>query len=339
MKSKLVVRSLAVATCVVLAATAAGSANGSGYPHPTTVSTVAATWTPHLVETGSTPHPAAYAIDEAGSQMVVGGNFDEVENSNRTVQYPRSNVFAFNATTGAISTGFAPLVNGDVWSVLSDGTSVWIGGGFTTVNGVTRRAIAKLNLATGQLDPLFTPALSGRVSDMAMHNGRLIVAGTFRAASWRSTPAPATCRHTSRTWWGGGCPTATRPRCSSSTSAPTGNASSPSATSSLSTGWPVRGCSCSTSATTSTLSTWNYEPNGVSCSSTRVNAQAYIQDVDFAPDSSWFAVAAFGFRYRRLQGPTALRLGSRFETTTSTRHADLDQLHRRRLAEVCRRDR
>ena len=34
-------------------------------------------------------------------------------------------------------------------------------------------------------------------------------------------------------------------------------------------------------------------------------AQAYIQDVDFAPNSSWFAVAAFGYMYQRrsLQRP------------------------------------
>ena len=51
-------------------------------------------------------------------------------------------------------------------------------------------------------------------------------------------------------------------------------------------------------ATSATLSPWNYPPNGVPCSSSRVNAQMYIQDVDFAPDSSWFAVAAFGFQFQ-----------------------------------------
>ena len=68
---------------------------------------------------------------EAGSQMVVGGRFQTVENGNRTVTYTRRNVFAFNATTGAVNPDFAPSVNGDVWGAWSDGTSVYIGGGFT----------------------------------------------------------------------------------------------------------------------------------------------------------------------------------------------------------------
>ncbi len=84
-------------------------------------------------------------------------------------------------------------------------------------------------------------------------------------------------------------------------------------------------------ATSSTLSSWNYEPNEVNCSSTRVNAQAYIQDVDFAPDSSWFAVAAFGFRYQSaLEVPTALRRGGPVrDRQPRPVRADVDQLLRR----------
>ncbi len=66
----------------------------------------------------------------------------------------------------------------------------------------------------------------------------------------------------------------------------------------------------------STLSAWNYEPNAISCTSGRTVAQAYLQDVDFAPDSSWFAVAAFGYMYQN--GQRGLQLCdsvSRFETS------------------------
>ncbi len=67
--------------------------------------------------------------------------------------------------------------------------------------------------------------------------------------------------------------------------------------------------------TSATLSSWNYPPNGLSCTSGRVNAQAYIQDVDFAPDSSWFAVAAFGFQFQsNYYGRQLCDSVSRFET-------------------------
>lgn len=40
---------------------------------------------------------------------------------------------------------------------------------------------AKLDLATGQLDPAFDPAINrGRVTDIALTHGRLIIAGTFQ---------------------------------------------------------------------------------------------------------------------------------------------------------------
>ena len=69
------------------------------YVHPTVVSEVAATFTPHLVNVSGQPKPIAFAIAEAGSEMVVGGRFTQVENSKRTLPYNRSNVFAFDATS------------------------------------------------------------------------------------------------------------------------------------------------------------------------------------------------------------------------------------------------
>ncbi len=62
-----------------------------------------ANYTPNLVDTGDRK-PVAYAAAEAGTQMVVGGDFNAVENSTRTTQYNRSNVFAFNANHGTSST-------------------------------------------------------------------------------------------------------------------------------------------------------------------------------------------------------------------------------------------
>jgi hypothetical protein len=57
--------------------------------------------------------------------------------------------------------------------------------------------------------------------------------------------------------------------------------------------------------TRAALSDWNYEPLGEPCTSTRINAIAYVQDVDFAPDGSYFALAAFGYMYQGYDAPFA----------------------------------
>ncbi len=307
MKKTVAVRSLAVATSGLLALTLASAATGSDYTHPSVVSADAVDWTPHLVVTPGKAKPVAYSIAEAGTQMVVGGRFAEVESGDRKTQYPRSNVFAFSATTGAVHTGFAPQVDGDVWSVLSDGTSVYIGGGFKNVNGQPRAALAKVSLATGQLDSNFNPTFKGgRVSDMELHDGKLVVAGTFtrRLMALNATTGKPTTY----------IPNIVGGRLPNSNSAQVfkfdisgdgqhlvavGNFTT------VDTQPRPRVFMLDLGATTSTLSSWNYEPLGESCTSTRKNAIAYVQDVDFAPDSSWFALASFGYMYQGFGNPYA----------------------------------
>ena len=53
--------------------------------------------------------------------------------------FTRNNIVAFNAANGNISTSFAPNFNGDVWAIVPSGTSLYVGGNFSTVNGVARR--------------------------------------------------------------------------------------------------------------------------------------------------------------------------------------------------------
>jgi len=94
--------------------------------------------------------------------------------------FSRSNIVAFNATSGVVSTSFAPSVNGEVWAMASNGTSLWIGGTFTSVNGVARRGVAKLNPTTGAVDTAFNANFaSGKVTELALVGGRLIAGGTF----------------------------------------------------------------------------------------------------------------------------------------------------------------
>ena len=186
-------RTVRAAIAVGLASTLGlglAGANASPYPHTSVVSTspvmTMPSWpSPRVSRSRSptrSPRPATRWWSAAGLQTV--------ENGNRTVQYPRSNVFAFNATTGALNTGFAPAVDGDVWGSWSDGTSVYIGGSFKTVNGVRpacpgeaqprhRRARPELQADHQRC----ARSLTSRWS-----NGQLIVSGSITKRSCRSNP-------------------------------------------------------------------------------------------------------------------------------------------------------
>ena len=63
-----------------------------------------------------------------------------------------------------VSATFSPSVNGEGWALASDGSSLWIGGTFTSVNGTARRGVAKLNPATGANTGYLNLSISGSVT-------------------------------------------------------------------------------------------------------------------------------------------------------------------------------
>lgn len=124
-----------------------------------------------------------YSITQVGNTIVVGGQFTQVRNYNTSTTLTRNNVFAFDATTGRVSSTFVPEPNGTVYKVQAapDGTSVYVGGGFNQVGGVARSSrLFKADVATGAVDTAFTPpTISGDIRDLEVAGGRLWVAGKF----------------------------------------------------------------------------------------------------------------------------------------------------------------
>jgi PKD repeat protein len=115
-----------------------------------------------------------------------------VQNPGSTTPLIRNRLFSFDAATGQVTPGFAPDVDGliNAVAVSADALSVFIGGEFKNVNATQRVSLAKLNLATGQLDPTFNPPkLDGRVFSIKLANGKLYVAGSF--ANLGTTPTVA----------------------------------------------------------------------------------------------------------------------------------------------------
>jgi PKD repeat protein len=172
--------SFAVASILLGVAVAPpGTAASAGNTHPQPgmiVSDDPVGFTPHIL------NGTVYSIVQVGNTVVVGGSFTQVQNANSSTILTRNRVFAFNATTGTISTTFTPNPNGTVYKVqaATDGTSVYVGGNFTTAYGQSRRNLFKADVDSGaRISGFNAPTLSGAVRDLEVVGNRLFVAGKF----------------------------------------------------------------------------------------------------------------------------------------------------------------
>ncbi|MCW2781397.1 MAG: domain containing protein, partial [Marmoricola sp.] len=124
-----------------------------------------------------------------------GGTFTQVRNDNSQTVLTRNRMMAFDATTGQISTTFNPAPNGQIRIVLptGDGTSVYVAGKFTSIGGVARTNIARVRISDGAVLSTFNVgAITGEIKDIALHDGRLWLAGAFTHVSGHHQPALAT---------------------------------------------------------------------------------------------------------------------------------------------------
>lgn len=117
-----------------------------------------------------------------------------------------NNIFAYRLSTGARVTTFTTSLNaqGLVIRASADGSRLWVGGDFTTVNGTARGHLAALNPADGSLvsgGGFVAPNVGGQVRGLGITPSTIYVGGNFprptasAARGWRpSRPAPAQCR-------------------------------------------------------------------------------------------------------------------------------------------------
>lgn len=169
---------IVVGACLALSVAAGGSSAFGSIAQPTIVSADPVNFTPNVEDDAVVGHTSVDAFAQLGSTMYAGGAFHLVQNAARNTSYTRNNVMSFNATTGAM-TSFAPNVNGRVFGLVASGDSLYVGGYFSSVNGVARRGLAKINATTGAVDTAFNANLNGNVQEVRLVNGRLIVGGSF----------------------------------------------------------------------------------------------------------------------------------------------------------------
>jgi hypothetical protein len=157
----------------------AAPASTASIGHASVVSANPANFTPNIEDDAAVANAAVYALAKRRGTMYAGGSFRKVTNAARTEAHTRSNFVAFSATSGAIRS-LAPDFNGPVWALRATRSSLYVGGAFTTVNGISRRALVKLDRRTGEVDRSFNPVIaSGRVTEVRLVDRRLIIGGTF----------------------------------------------------------------------------------------------------------------------------------------------------------------
>ena len=123
-----------------------------------------------------------------GNTVYAGGQFTNARPAGSPAgqnQTPRSNLLAYDVTTGNLTTSFAPSLNGtvNVLALSPDKARLYVGGSFTTANGAQRNRIAAYNTATGALITTFAPNLNASVRAITATNTTVYVGGYFSTAN------------------------------------------------------------------------------------------------------------------------------------------------------------
>ena len=260
-----------------------------------------ANWTPNVLD-GSVE-----ALVQVGNRIIAGGIFTQVQAADSTGPIlARSNIFAFDAATGAIDTSFAPVFDDEVTAIAAspDGQSLYVGGAFSTVNGAAARKVAKISATTGVKDPTYSGGANGRVNDLVLSRGRLIIAGQFSSVKTVARAEVASLDPTTgdvtgdigNTFAGIHNPTA---RGGAQASAITKFAVDPAGNKLVAIGnfTSVDGVArdqvamLDISTSTSTLANWYTTQYTSRCSNTFTT---YMRDLDISPDGSYVVISTTG---------------------------------------------
>src|SRR5262249_27685112 len=134
------------------------------------------------------------AIATSGSAIFVGGLFTHYQGqlANRIAK--------IDGATCALDTTFNPAtstsngVNNSVLALAVSGSSLYIGGSFTTYRSTTVNRVAKVDIATGALDTIFSPATNpgfdNNVEALAVGGTSVYAGGTF--SRYRNVTGSAT---------------------------------------------------------------------------------------------------------------------------------------------------
>lgn len=129
---------------------------------------------------GWSTNGTVYAVAVHGDTVYLGGSFTSVRGPGGSPTQARVNVAAISLSTGQILP-FRADTNNQVRAIESDGSTVWIGGLFSTIRGVTQRRVAAVDSVTGALLTAFHPEPSAVVYSLAYSaaDDALYIGGSF----------------------------------------------------------------------------------------------------------------------------------------------------------------
>ena len=136
-----------------------------------------------LVE-GFNPKPdnAVYTLlkNADGSRLYAGGTFNRIGGCT-----PCDRLAVLNPGTGAANLSFHPQPNASVLTLALGGRTLYLGGTFTVVAGVSRTRLAAVDAITGGLGTKLTLAANQAVRDLALNStaSTLYLAGSFTSIS------------------------------------------------------------------------------------------------------------------------------------------------------------
>ncbi|MHA7278693.1 PKD domain-containing protein [Arthrobacter sp. MDT2-2] len=128
-----------------------------------------------------------------GNTVYVAGNFTTARPAGAaagTSTVARNNILAYDITTGALLQSFAPSLNAQARSIAAspDGSRIYVGGAFTTVNGAPASRIAALDPTTGALISSFKAVPNSRVDAIVATSDAVYLGGWFSAVGSTSRP-------------------------------------------------------------------------------------------------------------------------------------------------------
>ncbi|HMC71480.1 MAG TPA: hypothetical protein VKJ07_20150, partial [Mycobacteriales bacterium] len=133
-----------------------------------------------------------------GNRVYATGQFSQARPAGAalgTSETPRSNILAYDLTTGALITSWAPSLNaqGLRLAASADGSTIYVGGDFDQVSGQSRSRIAALDAQTGAVLP-FNPGANATVEALALNGNTLYFGGDFTTVGTTATGFSARTR-------------------------------------------------------------------------------------------------------------------------------------------------
>ena len=182
---------LAVATATYAAPSVVADSSPSYPANPLTPTTVTADALPTVQING-----VVWSQVVIGNTVYAGGSFSTARPAGAapgTQTVTRNNILAYDIRTGELITSFAPDLNAQVLTLAAspDGSRLYIGGDFTTLDGQNAGRLIALDPQTGQRISNFDPQPSNSVRALVATDSTVYLAGSFfrLGAAWREQVA------------------------------------------------------------------------------------------------------------------------------------------------------